>query len=559
MPTETTVAASVTGWTARRRALAAAGLGGGVALGQAPFALPLVALAALALALVLCLRGRTVRQAAGLGWAFGAGYFAVTLHWIVEPFLVDIARHGWMAPFALVLMAGGLALFWGLAFGLAVWAAKPTPDGAFGRVGLALIVTFTLSEMLRSVIFTGFPWGLLGTIWIDTPLRLLAGWGGPHALGALTVAIALLVAQALVLRSRQQQGLALGAAVLVLGGAFLAGAARDRAIPRKAPADAPIVRVIQPNAPQDQKWLPEMMPVFWARQLDLTRWGSVPVPDVAAGTAQGATESSAPDVVAPSAPDVVVWPEVSLPYLLGSRPWADADIADAAGGAPVLVGAQRIDGPRLLNSLAVIDAEGAITDVYDKHHLVPFGEYIPGGALVRRLGWTGLATDRLGGFDAGPGPAVLDLTAQTPPSGRSLGRVLPLICYEAIFPRHAQVPGQRPDWIVQITNDAWFGNFAGPQQHLDQARMRAVEQGLPLVRAANTGISAVIDPAGRIVSALPLNVEGALDAALPAALPPTLFARVANVPLLIILAALAAGVVVTRRRERSRHHDSHHN
>ena len=214
-----------------------------------------------------------------------------------------------------------------------------------------------------------------------------------------------------------------------------------------------------------------MIPVFWQRKLDLT---------------------AAPPGNDGARPALVVWPEVTLPYTLGARPDLTAQVAQAGQGSPVIVGAQRFEGTRLLNSLMVVDRDGRVAAIYDKHHLVPFGEYVPGGQLAAWAGLDGLATTGLGGFSAGPGPRLLDLR------DIGLGQVLPLICYEAIFPRHARFDGARPDWIVQITNDAWFGRFAGPQQHLAQARMRAIEQGLPLLRAANTGISAVIDPAGRI-------------------------------------------------------------
>jgi len=221
-------------------------------------------------------------------------------------------------------------------------------------------------------------------------------------------------------------------------------------------------------------------------------------------------------------------------YLWGTNPDGDARIAAAAQGAVALVGAQRFDRGNLHNALGVVGPDGLPVAVHDKHHLVPFGEYFPGGQVARWLGLEGLATDYLGGFSPGPGPQLLDLRAA------GLGQALPLICYEAIFPRHARTPpgGPRPDWIVQVTNDAWFGRFAGPQQHLAQARMRAVEQGLPLVRAANTGISAVIDPAGRITGALALGTAGALDRPLPAPVPPPPFARLGNAPILAVLAAV---------------------
>jgi apolipoprotein N-acyltransferase len=201
----------------------------------------------------------------------------------------------------------------------------------------------------------------------------------------------------------------------------------------------------------------------------------------------------------------------------------------------VLVGAQRFAGLGARNTAVLLTPSGDIAQVHDKHHLVPFGEYMPGGAMAATLGLRGLAEVLGGGYSPGPGPALIDL-------GGGLGRAFPMICYEAIFPGYIrQVP--RPDWMVHVTNDAWFGSFSGPYQHLAIARLRAAEQGLPVLRAANTGVSAVIDGYGRVLAALPLNTAGYLDAALPPALRPTLYARTGDLPLLLlVLFATGAGV-----------------
>ena len=494
------------GWTL------AAGAGAVAALGHAPAEWPLVAVLGFAGLLALLAHAPDARAAGRRAWIGGVAYFAVALHWIVEPFLVDIARHGWMAPFALVLLAGGLALFWGVAGALAAWLAPPRA-GRTARLA-ALVVCLTGAEVLRATILTGFPWAMPATIWADTPARLPAAWIGPHGLTFATLSLAAVLAAVGVMKARARV-VAAGMAACLLGALHLGGLARLAALPATAGAEAPVLRLVQPNAPQHLKWRDDMIPVFWARKLDLT--------------------------AADPLPDLVVWPEVSLPYLAGTRPDRDAAIAAAAQGAPVIAGAQRFVGDDLHNSAAVIAPDGSLAQVYDKHHLVPFGEYFPGGALAERLGLAGLATDALGGFSPGPGPALLDLR----PWG--LGRALPLICYEAIFPRHAMPPGgERPDWIVQVTNDAWFGRFAGPQQHLAQARMRAVEQGLPLVRVANTGISAVIDSAGRLRGTLALDTHGALDAALPAPGAPTLFSKVAHWPLAGVLALIVAALCLRR-------------
>ncbi|MEM1363453.1 MAG: apolipoprotein N-acyltransferase [Pseudomonadota bacterium] len=470
------------------------------ALGLAPFHWPIATLAALVF-LIWHLEhvARTPRASAVAGFLFGLGYFALALQWIVQPFLVDAPRHGWMAPFALALMASGMALYW--AFGL--WAASRLA----GRAGaLAAVLGLSFAELLRSWLFGGFPWALLGSVWVDTPLRAAAAWGGVHALTLLTLGIAAGLA------SWSWRG-AIWAAfcVALLGGAALiAPSAGDPG------AEAIRVRLVQANATQHLKWREDMIPVFWQRRIDF---------------------SEAP---APEPPDVVIWPEVALPYLAGTNPEADRRIAEAAG-VPVIAGAQRRMGETLFNSIIVLDRQGETAAVYDKHHLVPFGEYFPGGALAARLGLTGLATDALGMFSAGPGPQVLDLKDQ------GLGEVLALICYEAIFPRYGRAGNVRPDWIVQVTNDAWFGHFAGPQQHLDIARLRATELGLPLARAANTGISAVIGPTGEVIDQIDLNTAGYLDVSLPASLPPTLFTRIGNALTWGALAFVSFWLLATRR------------
>ncbi|MCV6595871.1 MAG: apolipoprotein N-acyltransferase [Mangrovicoccus sp.] len=484
------------------------GLGVLAALGHAPFSLPILTIAGLAgVFWLLTTRFSNPASAGRAGLVFGMGYFAVTLHWITQPFLVDVARHGWMAPFGLIGLAGGMALFWGGGIWFAAWLA--------GRAGLlAAVLGLALAEMIRSGLFGGFPWGLIGSVWVDSPARAAAAWGGVHGLSLLSLGAAAGIA-ALVLRHRVW-------ALLGLGCAMALGTAPMLAPEPSSGGDQIKARLVQANAAQHLKWLPEMIPVFWQRRLQFTAAAADPPPDA------------------------VIWPEVSLPYLLGRDPEGDRIIAQAAGGAPVLLGAQRrgADGA-LYNSLAVIAPDGEIAAVYDKHHLVPFGEYFPGGAMMERLGLAGLATDALGAFSPGPGPQVLDLSAY------GLGLVAPLICYEAIFPRYGGAAQPRPDWFVQLTNDAWFGNFAGPQQHLDLARLRATEQGVPVLRAANTGISAVIGPDGTVLGEIGLNIAGYLDQALPAALPPTLYARLGNAPVWVVIALLSLFAVLCRLRARS--------
>jgi apolipoprotein N-acyltransferase len=239
---------------------------------------------------------------------------------------------------------------------------------------------------------------------------------------------------------------------------------------------------------------------------------------------------SAPGAAGP--PALVVWPETAVPWLLDREPELRARIAKAAGGAVVLTGARRValdaDGaPEWRNGMQALGADGAVLASYDKHHLVPFGEYVPLGGLLAKMGlgaFVGVS------FGAGPGPRLLHLPGLPP--------IQPQICYETIFPAEVLTGALRPAVIVQATNDAWFGTSAGPRQHFQQARMRAIEQGLPVARAANTGISAIIDAHGRVAVVLGLGRAGTVEAPLPPAIAPTLYSRTGDAPWLALIAAL---------------------
>lgn len=498
-------------WLARRgrRASVLAGLAAGAlaGLGQAPFGAWPLSLIAFSVLYGLFLSAPHYRRAALIGWAGGAGYFLTSLHWIVEPFLVDIARHGWMAPFALVFMAGGLALFWAAGFAAARIAGQSGARNAAGFVS-ALV----LAEALRGWIFTGFPWAQPGHIWVGTPLMPLAAYFGALGLCVATLLLAVLIWKALCGNKLML------ATVLILQAALLL--APQPLGPAPIDGQSPVIRLVQPNAPQHQKWKPAMMPVFFNRQVEMTRLRP--------------------------APDLVVWPETAIPSLLNHADEVLDVISSAAGDVPVVLGAMRLDGVRLYNSLALLDGSGTVQAIYDKHHLVPFGEYLPFGNVLKRFGLRGLAAEDGNGYSAGPGPQLLDLGL--------LGRALPLICYEGVFPRDVAGVDERPDFILLITNDAWFGQFSGPYQHLAQARLRSVEQGLPMVRVANTGVSAMIDARGALTAALPLGRAGHLDVALPGALPPTLYSRIGDTPLLLLALLILGGTIITRRK-RPEHND----
>jgi len=499
------------GLLARRRMPGAVLAGMLAALGQAPVALPWATLAGLAIAFLLHQHSKAAKGAGWVGWAFGVGYFAAALFWIIEPFFVEPWRHGWMAPFALVGLAGGLAIFWGVAAALARWLAPSS-----WAMALAWAGCLTLAELARSYVLTGFPWGLIGHVWVGWAPMQLAAWVGPNGLTFLTV---LLVSLGLTGWQRQR----IMALVVAVPFAVLYGLAMwQAALPVPAAAERPILRLVQPNAAQHLKWHPDHVMEFFQRQVDYT------------------------GAAAKMPLDLIIWPETAIPFLLNRAEGALARVTQAAGGVPVVLGIQRSDDGGYYNSLISLDETGVVAQVYDKAHLVPFGEYIPLASVLSRTPLAVFVEEFGYGYASGPkqgkGAELVDLG--------SLGRVLPLICYEAIFPQDVNAAPERADWLLQITNDAWFGQIAGPYQHLAQARLRAVEQGLPMVRVANTGVSAIIDARGQITAQIGLGQAGFLDAMLPPGLPPTFYARFGDGPALVVLLLLLLGLVALRLRKR---------
>lgn len=428
------------------------------------------------------------RQAAVFGWLLGVGYFGLTLRWIIEPFFVDVARHGWMAPFAILFMAGGLALFWALA----AWGARVFGGQAPNGI-LWFAVLLTAAELSRGHVLSGFPWGMVSYATVGSIWDVWLAWVGPFGTNGLIFGVTGAVAYGL------HRGSVLIWPVLLI--AFLGTMGLGLLGVTTPQTPSKTVRLIQPNAPQHQKWDREWMPIFFDRAIEQTAAGQ--------------------------APDVVIWPETSVPSLLNfAAPWIE-QMSLAARGAPVVAGIQRRENDDFYNSAILIETPDSIAAISDKAHLVPFGEYIPLARLLRPLG-LGTLVDQVAGFSAGTGTGMMQI------DGLGLARVL--ICYEGIFPEDMQRGDVRPDVILIITNDAWFGMNAGPRQHLVQAQARAIEQGLPVIRAANTGISAVIDPWGKITAQLPLNEAGYLDALVPLPAAPTLYARIGDWPLFVLLA-----------------------
>ncbi|MBK44074.1 MAG: apolipoprotein N-acyltransferase [Roseovarius sp.] len=461
-------------------------VGAMAALGQAPWGLWPLTIAGMALLYGFYRQAGGWRAAASLAWMVGTGHFLLALHWITEPFMVDAGRHGWMAPFALLGLAAGMALFWGAGLALA---------RAMGGGAAAFVAGLGLAEIARGWLFTGFPWAQAGHALIDTPLLHWASYLGAPGLLVLVLAggIALWHAVAGV-RGAGAPALAGLAALWPLGAALT---------PEAAPG-GPVVRLVQPNAPQHEKWDPDKVQVFFDRQRDFSAAGAVP--------------------------DLVVWPETAVPVWLNNAGTTLEAVSASARGAPVVLGIQRYEERRIYNSMAVIEPGGAVGAVYDKHHLVPFGEYMPLGDFLARFGIYGLASNEGQGYSPGPGARLIDLGP--------LGRALPLICYESVFARDLRAAPGRADLILLVTNDAWFGQVSGPYQHLAQARLRSAEMGLPMVRVANTGVSAMIDATGSITAAIPLGEAGWRDAVLPPPLPETVYAWLGDAPMLALYGLL---------------------
>jgi apolipoprotein N-acyltransferase len=488
--------ASRRGW---RLWVTAIGLGAMAALALPPVhAVPVLLLSVpglLALLGAAGSRGRAFR----IGFAWGWGYFAAGLYWITHAILTDVAQFWWLVPIAVPALALPLALF----------VAAPAAIAWHVRAGwprvLAFAGAFVLFELLRGWAFTGFPWNLLGTVWAFGALPVqAAAWVGVHGLSLATVIIA---ATPLLGRRAMLGGTA------ALAGFALFGVAR--LWPAEPPPQPVGLLIVQGNVAQEVKWREDQRIPILRRYVEMTR-------DAALAALRELPENQTL---------VIIWPETAVPFLVANDPDVRQIIAGALPQRAILLtGTVRAEyGPdrrlvRVFNSLVVVDPAGEVRGVADKVHLVPFGEYMP---------LSGLLPIRLvqGGMDFTPGASLQPLRALTVPS---FG---PLICYEVIFPAQV-VPRDRPDWLVNVTNDAWFGISAGPWQHLAAARMRAVEEGLPLARAAQTGISAVFDARGRDVAQTALGEAGVLRAPLPAPREPTPFARF-GLLISAILSALA--------------------
>ncbi len=469
------------------------------------------------------------------GWAFFFGYFLFGLYWMGSAFLVEGEIYIWMMPFAVTLLPAFLALFYGLA--VMVWAALCHRYVVFGVGRLLLFVLgMMLADYTRGHVLTGLPWNLPGMIalaWL--PLAQTAALWGVYGLGIVIWLLGLLP---VIFCQNKKIAIAFTVLFLALG---IAGQQRlhqaEMALATTVLSEKkPLIRIVQPNLKQKEKWQPALRAQHIQKTVALSVNKGAPVPDI------------------------IIWPETAIPALLVR----DGDVRDFIQSAfrtafrtafrksalsetvYLISGSVRqqwddaLARTISLNSLLLI-RDGQVMAVYDKHHLVPFGEYLPYQALLEAIGLRQL-TQLRGGFTSGAGPQLL--------RAEGLPAFAPMICYEVIFPS-TSVPAERPAWLVNVTNDAWFGHTLGPWQHLAMAQMRAIEEGLPLARAANTGISAMISPYGEIQNHLPLGVAGSFDTPLPEPLQVTVYARYADLPFFIILVLLGLFAFAINMREKN--------
>ena len=510
--------AAVSGW---RRFALAAGLGALATAALPPVHLVVLLVPAFVGLVWLIDASPRPRAAFAAGWWFGFGYFTAGLYWIAFALLTKPERFGWMVPFAVFGLSALIALFPACA---ALLTRAVRGDGP-GRI-LVFGAAWTALEWVRGWAFTGFPWNLIGTAWVFSDGMIqLAAVTGVYGLSLLSVVAAAMPA---VLTDggawAGRKAVPVAAAFIVLGIVWGGGLVRLAGAGDAVVPDVRL-RLVQPNIDQKLKWRPELRQQHVLRQVRMST------------AATAATRVN-------GAPTHVIWAETAAPLFLGGDPAALGVIGAAVpSGGLIITGTIRRTPPgekpfRIWNSLQAVDGQARVVATYDKVHLVPFGEYVPFRGLLSFAKITAGQVD----FSRGSGVRTLRLPGLPP--------VSPLICYEVIFPGRVVDRQDRPGWLLNITNDAWYGRTSGPYQHFAAARMRAVEEGLPLVRVAGSGISAVVDAYGRTVARLGLGRAGVIDSALPAPLAGvTPYGRLGDrIVLLILIAVAGAGYVLPRAR-----------
>jgi apolipoprotein N-acyltransferase len=484
-----------------------------------PFALwPLMPIAFAVLCEMIA-RAPTLRRALLIGWGFSVGQFCVGLNWIATAFTFQAAMPAWLGWIAVVLLSFYLAAFMMLAAGLA-WKY-----GRQRRIALVLALAggWAICEWLRGTMFTGFAWNPVGVALVDTQWRLASRWIGTYGLSLIVVTMG----GVLWLLTRRPWHDATGAALLIVAALLLSLGGGTVPVSRGRP-----IRIVQPNIGQEDKWRPGLADEAFARLGTLSQGGAPPPrllfwPEVAVPEPFQILDTSKRPVPVPLA---------AIPRALRSvRPGdvlATGAIALIAGDTGQIVGNT--------NSVFALTDGGRILGRYDKAHLVPYGEYLPMRPILSAIGLSQLAPGQ-GDTSYGPGPRTIDLGV--------FGKMGVQVCYEIIFSGEVVHRDNRPNFLFNPSNDAWFGRW-GPPQHLAQARLRAAEEGIPVIRSTPTGISAVVDARGEVLNSLPWRQAGVIETDLPAPLPGlSPFARLGNIiPLLLGFAMLIAAIALARRR-----------
>ena len=504
------------------------------ALGFEPLGAWPLTLAAFAALLWLIDRAPTLRSALARGYWFGVGQFVLGLNWIATAFTYQAAMPAWLGWVAVVLLSFYLAVYPAMAAGLAWrWGKPRAPAGEreesqSGGGSVVLILVFAaawiVTEWLRATMFTGFAWNPVGVALLPTGVRAMAPFIGTYGLSGVAVLISGMIA---LLFWRQGRA----AITLFLGVAILSTAAWLATVPYEGKA-VTALRIVQPNIGQDQKW------TTGAGERALRRLGAL-------------------SRVGTNEPRLLLWPEAAVidpledarafsayqSEVLATRRQVVAQMGPAdllLTGGITIQSSNGVNATSATNSVFAIGERGRILARYDKAHLVPYGEYLPMRPILSAIGLSRLAPGNLD-FDPGPGPQTLNVPL--------VGKAGFQLCYEIIFSGEVVDRNNRPAFLFNPSNDAWFGAW-GPPQHLAQARLRAIEEGLPVLRSTPTGISAVIDAEGRLLHSLPWRTSGVIDTRLPLPKPPTLFARLGNLLPFAFALLLAAIAIAVRRKAR---------
>jgi apolipoprotein N-acyltransferase len=485
----------------KQKILLLAPLGALMALAMPPFGFWPLLFAGLG-GFYLVVRNLTGRAAFAAGWLFGFGYFAAGLYWIGNALLVPGNDFKWVWPLAILGLPVGLALFTGAAAWIAVRYAREGVRGVLFFIGV-----MALCEWVRGTIFTGFPWNLYAYGWATLPaVAQSVSWAGAYGLTLITLGLTVFATYGAARRSIP----VLAGTLVALGVLYGWGAVRLDTHPTHY-NDTIIVRIVQPNIAQEDKWRGDRV----AQNLRNTVETSV-MRDFIAGKTYA-----------------IIWPETAITQFVAEdqnvRAYIRDTLFDTEDNRFLLTGLLRHETKdtgkaAYYNSLVAYNRDLVPMATYDKAHLVPFGEYIPFQDIIPLAPFAAFS-----GFTPGPGLRTEKILGLPPFGG--------LVCYEIIFPGAAVAKGDetRPEWIINVTNDGWYGDSPGPYQHLTKARFRAIEEGIPVIRSANTGISAVIDPTGRILYSLPYGRAGVIDSPLPVPLTkPTIFSRFGNIPFLML-------------------------